>query len=143
MNVVSANLECISAESTHFTDIGVVVPIDNGFITVVTNPTTGLTELYLIAEDADGLPVRTKLGKTLLEVAENIEIEAAQRLEEASSAQLLHDAWRHIDKRTELQQLVRDELKQILADRRNDYEDSVYKRFETAARSAIQSLKVN
>ena len=114
-----------------------------GLITVVTNPTTGLTELYLIAEDADGLPVRTKLGKTLLEVAENIEIEAAQRLEEASSAQLLHDAWRHIDKRTELQQLVRDELKQILADRRNDYEDSVYKRFETAARSAIQSLKVN
>ena len=112
-------------------------------IAVVTSPTTGITELYLIGEDADGLPVRTKLGKTLTEVSENIELEAARRWEEAAKVQLQSDAWRHIDKRAELKQKVLDELKQILADRRNDYEDPVYKRFETAARTAIQSLKVN
>ena len=77
------------------------------------------------------------------EVSENIALEAAQRLEEASAKQLQSDEWRHIDKRAELKQKVLDELKQILADRRNDYEDTVYKRFETAARTAIQSLKVN
>jgi hypothetical protein len=114
-----------------------------GLIAVVTSPTTGITELYLIGEDADGLPVRTKLGKTLPEVSENIDLEAAQRLEEASAAQLQQEAWRHINQRTELQQKVRDELKQILADRRDDYEDPVYRRFETAARTAIQALKVN
>ena len=64
-------------------------------------------------------------------------------MEEAAKVQLQSDAWRHIDKRAELKQKVLDELKQILADRRNDYEDPVYKRFETAARKAIQSLKVN
>ena len=114
-----------------------------GLISVVTSPTTGITELYLIGEDADGLPIHTKLGKTLPEVSENIDLEAVQRLEEASSAQLQQDNWRHIDKRAELQQLVRDELKQILAGRRNDYEDPLYKRFETAARTAIQTLKIN
>ena len=114
-----------------------------GLIAVVTSPTTGITELYLIGEDADGLPVRTKLGKTLPEVSENIDLEAARRLEEASAAQLQLDVWRHIDQRAELQQKVRDELKQILADRRNDYEDPIYRRFETAARTAIQALKVN
>jgi hypothetical protein len=114
-----------------------------GLITAVTSPTTGITELYLIGEDADGLPVHTKLGKTIPEVSENIDLEASQRLVEASAAQLQQDAWRHIDKRAELQQKIRDELKQILADRRNDYEDPLYRRFETAARTAIQVLKIN
>jgi hypothetical protein len=114
-----------------------------GLITVVISPTTGITKLYLISEDTDGLPVHTKLGKNLPEVSENIDLLAAQRLEEASAAQLHQDAWRHIDKRAELQQKVRDELKQILADCHNDYEDPLYQRFETAARTAIQGLKVN
>lgn len=112
-------------------------------ITTVTNPTTGITELYLISEDADGLPVRTKLGKTLVELAENIDIEAAQRLQEATVAHLQQEQWRHIDQRAQLQQKIRDELKQVLSDRRNDYEDPIYLRFETAARTAIQTLKNN
>jgi len=112
-------------------------------ITVVTNPTTGITELYLISEDTDGLPVRTKLGKTLIELSENIDIQVAQRLEEATATQLQQGAWQHIDKRSELQQKIREELKQILTDRRNDYEDPIYLRFETAARAAIHTLKVN
>ncbi|MEI6708080.1 MAG: tubulin-like doman-containing protein [Methylococcales bacterium] len=112
-----------------------------GLITVVTSPTTGISELYLISEDADGLPVRTKLGKTLIELSENIAIDAIQRLEEAATSTLQQAAWQHIEQRTELQQKIRDELKQILADRRNDYEDPIYKRFETAARTAIQTLK--
>jgi hypothetical protein len=114
-----------------------------GLISVVTSPTTGLTEFYLIGEDADGLPVRTRLGKTLPELAESIDVQAAQRLEEAAAAQLQKDEWRHIDRRAELQQKVRDDLKQILAERREDYEDPVYRRFEAAARAAIQILKSN
>ena len=114
-----------------------------GLITVITSPTTGITELYLIGEDTDGLPVRTQLGKTLIEVSDNIDLKKAQDLEEASTIQLQQDAWRHIDQRAELQQKVRDELKQILADCRTDYENPNYKRFEAAARTAIQALKIN
>ncbi len=114
-----------------------------GLISVVTSPATGITELYLIGEDAEGLPVHTRLGKTLPEASENIDLVAAQRLEQDFVAQLQQDALRHIDKRAELQQKVRDELKQILVDRRTDYDDPLYKRFETAARTAIQNLKVN
>jgi hypothetical protein len=112
-------------------------------ITIVTSPTTGISEFYLISEDADGLPVRTKLGKTLVELSENIDIEVAQRLNDAAVAQLQQPAWQHIDKRTELQQKIRGELHQILAEYRNDYEDPTYKRFEVAARTAIQILKIN
>jgi hypothetical protein len=110
-------------------------------IVTVTSPTTGLTEIYLIGEDADGLPVRTRLGKTLPEVAEGIDLTAAQRLDDAVKAQLASEAYRHLDKRTELQATVREELNRILAERRGDFEDPVYRRFETAARSAIQDLK--
>lgn len=112
-------------------------------ISTVTSPTTGLTELYLIGEDADGLPVRTRLGKTLPEVSESIDLTAAQSLEEAVNARLGQEAYRHVDKRAELQQGLRDELNRILTDRRNDFEDPVYRRFEAAARSAIQVLKSN
>jgi hypothetical protein len=112
-------------------------------ITTITSPTTGITELYLISEDANGLPVRTKLGKTLVELAENIDIEAAQRLQETTVAHLQQEQWQHIDQRAQLQQKIRDELKQVLSDRRNDYEDPIYLRFETAARTAIQTLKNN
>ena len=112
-------------------------------ISVVTSPTTGITELYLISEDSDGLPVRTKLGKTLVELSENIDVDAAQLLKEATVAQLQQDNWQHIEKRAELQQKIRDELKQILADCRNDYESPTYLRFEDAARTAIKTLKIN
>lgn len=112
-------------------------------ITVVTSPATGITELYLIGEDSDGLPVRTRLGNTLPEVAENIDLNAAQRLEETATTQLQQEAWRHIDRRTELQQKIRDELKLILAEQRDDFEAPIYKRFEAAARTAIKSLKIN
>ena len=112
-----------------------------GLITTVTSPTTGLSELYLIGEDAEGLPVRTRLGKGLQEVFEGIDLAAAQGLVDAVQTQLGQEAFRHVDKRTEIQSAVRDELKQILAERRNDFEDPVYRRFEAAARAAIQVLK--
>ncbi len=112
-----------------------------GLISTVTSPTTGINELYLIGEDADGLPVRTRLGKGLPEVFESIDLAAAQRLVDATQAQLGGDAFRHVDQRAALQAAVRDELKQILAERRNDFEDPVYRRFEAAARGAIQILK--
>jgi len=112
-----------------------------GLISTVTSPTTGLTELYLIGEDADGLPVRTKLGKTLPEVAENIDLLAAQHLEDMAYTQLDRDPYRHVDRRADLQAAVRDELNSILAERRDDFEDPVYRRFEAAARKAIQILK--
>jgi hypothetical protein len=109
-------------------------------ISVVTSPTTGNTELYLLGEDADGLPVRAKLGKTLPEVAETIDLEAVRRLEEATTVQL--QSRQHLDQRAELQHKVRDELKQILGACRDDFEDPTYRRFETAARRAIQTLKI-
>jgi len=112
-----------------------------GLIVTVTSPTTGLSEIYLMGEDADGLPVRTRLGKTLPEVAEGIDLTAAQRLEDTVRQQLASDAYRHLDKRTEVQAGVREELGRILTERGGDFEDPVYRRFETAARSAIQDLK--
>jgi len=112
-----------------------------GLISTVTSPTTGQSELYLIGEDADGLPVRTRLGKGLPEVFEGIELTAAQGLVDAVQARLGQDDMKHLDKRTELQATVRDELKLVLAERRNDFEDPIYRRFETAARAAIQVLK--
>jgi hypothetical protein len=112
-----------------------------GLISTVTSPTTGVSELYLIGEDADGLPVRTRLGKGLPEVFESIELVAAQGLVETAAARLASDAYRHVDQRTALQAAVREELKQVLAERRNDFEDPMYRRFEAAARTAIQTLK--
>ncbi|WP_295433635.1 tubulin-like doman-containing protein [uncultured Thiodictyon sp.] len=112
-----------------------------GLIAAVTSPTTGISELYLIGEDAEGLPVRTRLGKGLPEVFEGIDLTAAQGLVDAVQARLSQDAFRHVDQRTALQAAVRDELKGVLAERRNDFEDPVYRRFETAARAAIQALK--
>jgi len=112
-------------------------------ITVVTNPTTGVTELYLITEDADLLTVRTKLGKTLPEVAVNIDLSVAQLLERTAVEKLQQDSWRHIDSRNQLQQKIRDDLKVILAERRDDFEDPIYCRFEAAARTAFKTLKSN
>jgi len=112
-------------------------------ITVVTNPTTGVTELYLITEDADLLTVRTKLGKTLPEVADNIDLSVAQLLERTAVEKLQQDSWRHIDSRNQLQQKIRDDLKVILAERRDDFEDPIYCRFEAAARTAFKTLKSN
>ncbi len=112
-------------------------------ITVVTNPTTGATELYLISEDADLLTVRTKLGKTLPEVADNIDLSVAQLLERTALEQLQQDSWRHIDSRNQLQQKIREDLKLILTERRDDFEDPIYRRFELAARTAFKTLKSN
>lgn len=112
-----------------------------GLITAVTSPTTGVTEFYLIDKDEDGLPVRTRLGKTLNEVYETIDILSAQALEDKVNLTLAQDSYRHVDKRTECQQAVRDELNTILTEARNDFEDPTYRKFEAAARTAIQKLK--
>ncbi len=106
-------------------------------ITLVTSQSTGITE-----QDAYGLPVRTKLGKTLLEISETIEMEAAQKLEDFSAIKLQQE-YSHIDRREELQKKIRDDLNQILSECRNDFVNPTYLRFEAAARVAIQSLKIN
>ncbi|WP_295456456.1 hypothetical protein [uncultured Thiodictyon sp.] len=92
----------------------------------------GLTNLF---------PVRTRLGKTLPKVAEGIDLTAAQHLEDAAQAQLASAGYQHLDRRTEVQAGVREELSRILTERRGDFEDPIYRRIETAAHSAIQDLK--
>jgi hypothetical protein len=109
-------------------------------ITAIVNPTTGSRDLYLIDEDEFGLPVHTRLGKNLPEIAENIELHVAQILQKTSDDTLQQDGWKHIDKIHELKQKIRAELKDILTERKEDFEDAVYRRFEAAAREAIKSL---
>ena len=110
-------------------------------ISTVENPATGAEDLYLLSRDEDGLPVRTRLGKTLADVGEAIDLGAAQKLEDAVTAQLQQEAWQHKDKRDQLRQLVLSELDTVQQLCRGNFEDPLYKRFELAARAAIQLLK--
>ena len=110
-------------------------------ISTVENPVTGAEDLYLLSRDEDGLPVRTRLGKTLADVGEAIDLSAAQKLEDAVTAQLQQEAWQHTDKRDQLRQLVLAELDTVQQLCRGNFEDPLYKRFELAARAAIQLLK--
>ena len=113
-----------------------------GLMTVVQNPSTGAEDLYLIGEDADGFPVRTRLGKSLAEVSESIEVPVAQKLEEAASVQLQPgSAWQHKDQRDVLRKSVLAELKAVETVCRGNFEDPLYKRFEIGARAAIALLK--
>lgn len=112
-------------------------------ITVVVNPTTGSSDLYLLDKDELGMTIRTKLGKTLTDIAENIDLKVARVLEQAAEEKLKEDAWKHIDKLNELKQRILNELKAVLTERKEDFEDPVYKRFEAAARTAIISLTNN
>jgi hypothetical protein len=64
-------------------------------------------------------------------------------LEQTAGEKLKEDEWKHIDKRNELKQRILNELQAILAERREDFEDPVYRRFEAAVRQAIKSLSNN
>ena len=112
-------------------------------ITVIVNPTTGSSDIYLLGTDELGMTIRTKLGKSLTEIAENIDLKVAQVLEQTANNKLKEDEWKHTDKLNELKQRILDELETVLAERRGDFEDSVYRSFETAARKAIMSLTNN
>jgi len=114
-----------------------------GLITVVVNPTTGSSDLYLLGKDELGMTVRTKLGKSLTEIADNLDLKVAQVLEETSKYKLNEDDWKHIDKLNGLKQHILNELNTILTERHEDFEDAVYRRFEAAARSAIMILNNN
>ena len=109
----------------------------------VTNPTTGTTELYLIEEDADGFPKHTRLGRSLTDVSESLSTLTAQRLADAVQAGLDGEAFRHADRRTELQARLREELQTVLKERNGNFEDPTYKRFGEAARTAYQLVKPN
>lgn len=112
-------------------------------ISSVVNPTTGSSDLYLIGEDDFGLTTRNRLGKSLPDIAENIDLNVARILEQTANDKLKTDGWKHVDKIDELKQGIRNELKAILTERREDFEDPVYRRFEEAARRAIMSLTSN
>jgi len=112
-------------------------------ITAVVNPTTGRSDLFLIGEDELGMTVRTKLGKSLPEISENIDLKVAQVLEQTANDKLKENEWKHIDKINELKQRILNELKAILSERQEDFEDPTYQRFEAAARKAITSLTNN
>jgi len=111
-----------------------------GITQTITSPTTGATDLFLVEQDEEGLDKRTKLGRNLTDLFENLDVLNAQRFE-ASVNKMLSTEYQHQDKRTAAQSLLRDELKSVLAERRNDIEDPIYKRFEDATRKGIQLLK--
>lgn len=112
-----------------------------GLLKPVTNPTTGSTDLFLIEEDSDGLPKRTKLGRSLPDVSETLDILTAQRFEESVKQLLSADEYRHIEKRTAIQQQLKEELQSVLKERNDNFEDPVYKRFEGGTRAAMQLIK--
>jgi hypothetical protein len=107
----------------------------------ITNQVTGNTELYLVELDQDGLDKRTKLGKTLADVFETLDIVVVQRFGELVEKRLAEPECRHKDKRSALEAQVREDLKTVLEERRGNIEDEMYKRFEDAARKAIQRLR--
>jgi hypothetical protein len=112
-----------------------------GIVQPITSPTTGSTELYLIEVDEDGLDKHTKLGRNLPDLVENLDVLAAQRFEDSVQSVLMTPEYQHQDKRSAVQAQIRSELRAVLNDRRGDIEDSIYKRFESAARKALQILK--
>jgi hypothetical protein len=112
-----------------------------GIMQPITSPTTGSTDLYLIEQDEDGLDKHTKLGRNLLDLFENLDVLAAQRFEDSVHRILTTPEYQHQDKRSAVQSQIRNELRAVLNDRRGDIEDPIYKRFESAARKALQMLK--
>jgi hypothetical protein len=112
-----------------------------GLLAPVKNPTTGTTDLFLIEEDSDGLPQRTKIGRNMVDVFDTLPVLTAQRIEDNVRKLLRTDPYLHVDKRTEMQKGLRDELKSVLTECNENFEDLVYKRFEVATRTAIQLLK--
>jgi hypothetical protein len=148
---VQLELHC-EGDGTQFPDLFVTIGLTRslpyimlaktlGLIQPLTNPTTGSTDLYLIELDEFGLEKRVRLGKNLADVFDTVDITTAQKFEDTVGKLLAQPENRHKDKRATLMAQLRDELKLVLSDRGGNFEDEIYKRFEEAARQAIQLLQ--
>lgn len=107
----------------------------------VRNEETGSADLYLVTKDEYGLDKYVRLGRHLPEIFESLDILAAQQLEESVEKLLATPEYRHQDKRAMLITHVQEELRTVLAERRGNVEDEMYKRFSEAARRSIQILQ--
>ncbi len=107
-----------------------------------TNPQTGDAEVLLLSKDADGFDnPPLLLGKTLVGALESLDAIKLNKLRETVNAQLGNDAWRHRDKRQELQQAVLATVEKIRSDCGDNLRDPVYLRFLDAGKHAVRLLK--
>lgn len=120
-----------------------LISLAMGLITTVVNPSTGKSDMYLISEDEDGLPIRTKLGVDINEIIESIDLGSARKLVELANKELVSDKWLHADRRAQLGDFLKDYLKQSLVNHNNDFENKEYIKIENATRQAIQKIKTN
>jgi Tubulin like len=122
------------AESAPYLLLGKVL----GLITSNTSATTGTTSLMLITRDQYGLdhdPI--DLGKSLADAVETLDAAGLQELIDAIDTELKSSEWLHVDKREQLRQAMVAEVQAVKLLRNNDLQDPVYKKFNEAARKAI------
>ena len=105
------------------------------------NPATGAKTLALVTKDEDGFdnePV--PLGATLTTSIGMLDA-AAVRLIRTAVDQALNTTYLHIDRRAELQKSILALVESVKAERGNNIQDDVYRRFLDAGKRAVVLLK--
>ena len=106
------------------------------------NPTTGVESLALVTKDENGFdndPV--PLGKTLVDSAGKLDSTTTRALRTAVQQTLAMKEWLNVDKRTALGQSIVTLVGEVKAERDNNIQDDVYRRFLDAGKKAVGLIK--
>ncbi|MBF0118522.1 MAG: tubulin-like doman-containing protein [Desulfobacterales bacterium] len=109
-----------------------------GMIMEGKNQTTGLSEVIMVKKDEYGFVSPVYLGKTITDVADNLDMEKAYFLKNEVDTKLKSGEYLHVDKREPIRKLIEAELLSLL----NTYGfGDIYNRFLEGARKAAIILK--
>lgn len=112
-----------------------------GIVQNYTSPSTGKTEILLMTKDADGFdndPIR--LGVNLIEAVNNLDAQNVETIR-IQVQKLLKTDCQHLDKKNELKQKILNVVNEIKAERQNDIDDLIYKRFKEAGKKSMQLIE--
>lgn len=112
-----------------------------GVLIDYTSPATGKTSLVMMTQDEYGLDRdAVQLGSSLLDAQDGLEAGALQELIDAIDATLKSAPYLHVDKRNEVRQAIVAEMQRIKELCGNDVQNADYRKYNEAARTAIQNV---
>lgn len=111
-------------------------------IQTIENPSTGIKSLALVTKDEYGFdndPVL--LGANIIEAAGKLNAAATRTIRTEVDKLLNGPDYIHIDRRTELQKSILTLVESIKAERGNNVQDEVYRKFLDAGRKAVLTVR--
>ncbi len=111
-------------------------------IKILENPATGSRQLAISKKDADGWDAQPiYLGKTFVESFEKLDLANLSEIGDQVRSLLNGSEYSHEEKIAQLRKGIRDEVEAIKAERNNNMEDPLYKRFLEGGKAADRFLK--